>query len=142
MIHDNFRISGTGEALLDFNDLVGVQLKNDNVHGFDTKRCEVLLSMTNVPDEDVLDTVLETAPFLRGIETSDGLYLQATASCSRLDQLVRRHVEQQKIRNRNTSFIVRNEDRSLLGKASWKGNPRGNPEVNAQETSSKGQCSR
>ena len=37
MIHDYFKISGTGEALLEFNDLLRVQLKNDNVQGFDTK---------------------------------------------------------------------------------------------------------
>ena len=29
MIHDNFKISGTGEALLDFKDPPRVQLKND-----------------------------------------------------------------------------------------------------------------
>ena len=51
MIHDYFKISGTGEALLDFNDLSRVHLKNDNVQG-DTKWDEVLLSMTKVPEED------------------------------------------------------------------------------------------
>ena len=39
---DSFKISGTGEALVDFNDLLRVQLKNDNVQGFDTKLDEVL----------------------------------------------------------------------------------------------------
>ena len=33
MICDYFKFSGTGEAVLDFNDLVGVQLKNDHVQG-------------------------------------------------------------------------------------------------------------
>ena len=37
MINDNIKISGTGEALLDFTDLVTVQLNNGNVQGFDTK---------------------------------------------------------------------------------------------------------
>ena len=46
MIYDNFKIRGTGEALLDFTDLLRVQLKNDNVQGFDTKWNELLLSMT------------------------------------------------------------------------------------------------
>ena len=50
--YDNFKISGTGEALLHFNGLPIVQLKNDNVQGFDTKWDEVLLSMTTVPDDD------------------------------------------------------------------------------------------
>ena len=42
MIWDNFKISGTGEDLLDFN-----ELQNE---------CnDVLLSMTTVPDEDTLE---------------------------------------------------------------------------------------
>ena len=36
-IYDYFEISGTGEALHDLNDLPRLQLKNDNVQGFDTK---------------------------------------------------------------------------------------------------------
>ena len=73
-LHDYFKISATGEALLDFNDLLRDHLKNDNVHGFDTKWDEVLLSMTKVPEEDTLEIVFKkTAPSLRGFETSHGL---------------------------------------------------------------------
>ena len=53
MIHDNFKISGTSEALLDFNGLLGIQLKTDNVQGFDTKWNGALLSMTKVLGEDI-----------------------------------------------------------------------------------------
>ena len=45
MICENFKISGTGEALLDFNDLLR---ETDNVQGFDTWD-EVLLSLTKIP---------------------------------------------------------------------------------------------
>ena len=48
-------ISGTGEALLDFNDLLRLPLKGDNVQGLATKWNEVLLSMTTVPDDDMLE---------------------------------------------------------------------------------------
>ena len=37
MIYENFKVSGTGESLVDFNDLQRVQLKYDNVQGFHTK---------------------------------------------------------------------------------------------------------
>ena len=51
MIFDYFKHTGIGEALLDFNVLLRVQLKkNDNVQGFDTEGDEVPLSMTKVPD--------------------------------------------------------------------------------------------
>ena len=33
IICDYFKFSGRGEAVLDFNDLLGVQLKNDHVQG-------------------------------------------------------------------------------------------------------------
>ena len=45
--------------------------------------------------------------------------------------MVRRYSEQ-KIRDNN--FNARNEDKSLQGAAAWKGNPRGNPEGNAQRS--------
>ena len=54
-VYDNFKISGTGEALSDFNDLPRVQLKNDDVQGLDTKWDEVLFSMTKIPDEDLFE---------------------------------------------------------------------------------------
>ena len=57
MMYDNFKTSGTGKALLDFNDLLSVQLKNENLQGLDTKWDEVLLTMTTVPDEDILETL-------------------------------------------------------------------------------------
>ena len=55
MICDN--VSGTREALLDFNDLRRGQLKNDNVQGFDTQWDEVLLSTIKVPGEDIMDNM-------------------------------------------------------------------------------------
>ena len=59
MINDNFKITGTSEAFLDFNDPLRVQLKNDNVQGFDTKWSEVRLSMSRVPDEDKKGNVVQ-----------------------------------------------------------------------------------
>ena len=46
MVHGNFKISGTGDAHLGFNDLLREQLKNDSVQCFDIKWDEVPLSMT------------------------------------------------------------------------------------------------
>ena len=79
MINDNFKISGTGEALLDLNDLRRVLMNNDNVQGFDTKWDEVLRSMTKLPDEDVLDNVYKKQlHFFEGSKPFMALYLQNT----------------------------------------------------------------
>ena len=77
MINDNFKISGTGEALLDLNDLRRVLLNNDNVQGFDTKCDEVLRSMTKLPDEEKLDNVCKKQlHFFEGSKPFMALYLQ------------------------------------------------------------------
>ena len=79
MIHDNFKISGTGEALLDLNDLRRVLLNNDNVQGFDTKCDEVLRSMTKLPDEEKLDNVCKKQlHFFERSKPFMALYLQKT----------------------------------------------------------------
>ena len=54
MIYDHFKISETGEALLDFNDLLSVQLKSDNVQRFDTKWDERTSLTGKIPDEEML----------------------------------------------------------------------------------------
>ena len=55
MIYNKFKISATSEALLDVNEQMRVQLKNDHVQGIDTKRDEVLLSVTEFPEEGILE---------------------------------------------------------------------------------------
>ena len=75
MINEYFKISGTCEALHDFNDQMKVQLKNDSVHGFHTKWDQVLLSMAKVPEGEKSDKLYTTVPVLRGIETSPSIAL-------------------------------------------------------------------
>ena len=62
MICEYFKVSGTREPLLDDHDQLRVQLKNENVQGFDTKWDEVLLSMTKVPDADILEDLFKQLP--------------------------------------------------------------------------------
>ena len=60
MICDYVKISGTGEALLDYNVPMRVQLEGDHVQGFDTKWDGVLLSMTQVPEEDLFENLFKS----------------------------------------------------------------------------------
>ena len=75
MIYDNFKISDTGEPLLDINDLLRVQLDNDNLQGFQVGR------------RYIGKVVQEAAPFLRGIETSHGFDTKDTVPQRRSVQL-------------------------------------------------------
>ena len=55
MIYDYFREIGAHGTVLDFADLLSVTLHDDNVHEFDTKWDEVLLSTSKIPSVDVLE---------------------------------------------------------------------------------------
>ena len=57
MIYDYFRVTSAHDTVLDYADLFSVTLRNDNVQEFDTRWDEILLSMTKIPTDDVLEKV-------------------------------------------------------------------------------------
>ena len=57
MICDYFRVIGTHDTVLDDADLFSITLRNDNVQDFDTRWDEVLLSMTKIPSDDILESL-------------------------------------------------------------------------------------
>ena len=57
MIYDYFRVTGAHDTVLDFTDLFSVTLRDDNVLEFDTKWDEVLLSMSEIPSDDLLESL-------------------------------------------------------------------------------------
>ena len=57
MIHDYFRVTGAHDTVLDHADLFSVTLGNDDVQEFDTRWDEILLSLTKIPTDDVLESL-------------------------------------------------------------------------------------
>ena len=57
MIYDYFRVTGARDTVLDYADLFSVTLRNDSVQEFDTRWDEILLSMTKVPSDDILESL-------------------------------------------------------------------------------------
>ena len=57
MIHDYFRVTGAHDTVLDHAVLFSVTLRDDNVQEFDTRWDEVLLSMSKMPSDDVLESL-------------------------------------------------------------------------------------
>ena len=57
MIYDYFRVTGAHDTVLDYADFFSVTLHDDDVQEFDTRWDEVLLSMSNIPSDDVLDSL-------------------------------------------------------------------------------------
>ena len=55
MIYDHFRVTGAHDAVLDYADLFPVTLHDDSIQEFDTGWDEILLSMSKIPSDDVLE---------------------------------------------------------------------------------------
>ena len=58
MIYDYIRFTGAHDTVLDFADLFTIALRNDDVQEFNTRWDEILLSMTKIPPDDVLESLL------------------------------------------------------------------------------------
>ena len=57
MIYDYFRVTGAHDTVLDFADLFSVTLHDDNIQEFDRRWNEVLLSMSIIPSDDILESL-------------------------------------------------------------------------------------
>ena len=57
MINDYFRVTGAHDTVLYCADLFSVTLRDDNVQGFGTRWDEVLLSMSKIPSDDILESL-------------------------------------------------------------------------------------
>ena len=57
VIYDYFRVTGAHDTVLDYTDLFSVTLHDDNIQEFDKGWDEVLLSMSKIPSDDVLESL-------------------------------------------------------------------------------------
>ena len=57
MIYDYFRVTSAHDTVLDYADSFSITLRNDNVPEFDTIWDEILLSMTKIPSDDILENL-------------------------------------------------------------------------------------
>ena len=57
MIYEYFPVIGAHDAVLDYADLFSVILRNDDVQKFDTRWDEILLSMTKIPPDEILESL-------------------------------------------------------------------------------------
>ena len=68
MIYDYFRVTGAHDTVLDHVDLFSIGLRNDDVQDFETRWYQIVLSMTKIPSDDVLER-----PYKLRIRESDQL---------------------------------------------------------------------
>ena len=57
MIYGYFRVTGAQDTVLDYAHLFSVTLHDDNIQEFDARWDEVLLTMSKIPSDDVLESL-------------------------------------------------------------------------------------
>ena len=55
MINDDFRVTGIQDSVENNADLFTISLRNDDIQEFDSKWDGILLSMTKIPPDDILE---------------------------------------------------------------------------------------
>ena len=112
LIYDYFRVTGIHDSVENYADLFTISLRNDDVQEFDSKWDGILVSMTKIPPDDILEGLyelriresekLKTVLELYNMEIHQK---KAGPDYHRLKAMVKRSIEQE-IRNKN--FGIRN----------------------------------
>ena len=55
LIYEYFRVTGANDSVENYADLFTIALRNDDIQEFDSKWDEILLSMTKIPSDDILE---------------------------------------------------------------------------------------
>ena len=102
MIYEHFQVTGANDSVENYADLFTIVLRNDDIQEFDSKWDEILLSMTQIPSDDILEELYKSR-----IRESEKIktVLELYNDCHRLKTMVKRSIEQD-IRNKN--FGARN----------------------------------
>ena len=107
MIYDYFRVTGANDSVENYADLFTISLRNDDIQEFDSKWNGILLSMTKIPPDDILEGLyklrirvsdkLKTVLELYDLEIHQK---KLGPDYHRLKTMVKRSIEQE-IRNKN-----------------------------------------
>ena len=57
LVYDYFRVIGANDSVENYADLFTVVLQNDDIQEFDSKWDGILLSMTQIPADDILESL-------------------------------------------------------------------------------------
>ena len=105
--YDQFRVTGTHDSVENYTDLFTIVLQNDDIQEFDSKWDGILLSMTKIQHDDILEGLyklriresdkLKTVLELYDLDTHQK---KLGPDYHRLKTMVKRSIEQE-IRNKN-----------------------------------------
>ena len=107
LIYEYFRVTGANDSVENYTDQFTIPLRNDDIQEFDWKWDGILLSMTKIPHDDILEglyklRIRESEKLRTVLELYDMEIHQKKAGLDyhRLKTMAKRSVEQE-IRNKN-----------------------------------------
>ena len=122
LIYDYLRVTGAHDSVENYADLFTISLRNDDIQEFDSKWDGILLSMTKIPPDDILEGLyklrvresekLKTVLELYNLELHQK---KAGPDYHRLKTMVKRSIEQD-IRNKNFGARNGNYDKNAVVK--------------------------
>ena len=122
LIYDHFRVTGTHDSVENYTDLFTIVLRNDDIQEFDSKCDGILLSVTKIPPDDILEGLyklriresekLKTVLELYDLETHQK---KLGPNYHRLKTKVKRSIEQE-IRNKNFGNRIGNFEKNAVVK--------------------------
>ena len=122
LICEYFRVTGSHDSVENYADLFTINLPNDDIQEFDSKWDGILLSMTKIPPDDILEglyklRIRESEKLKTVLELYDLEIHQKKAGPGyhRLKTIVKRSIEQD-VRNRNLGVRNGNYERNAVVK--------------------------
>ena len=122
LIYEHFQVTGAQDSVENYADLFRIVLRNDDLQEFDSKRGGILLSMTKIPPDDILEGLYklrmrESEKLKTVLELYDLEIHQKKIGPDnhRLKTLVKRSIEQD-IRNKNFGARNGNYERNAVVK--------------------------
>ena len=116
LIYDQFRVTGTHDSVENYTDLFTIGLRNDDIQEFDSKWDGILLSMTKIPHDDILEGLyklrIRESEKLKTVETHQK---KLGPDYHRLKTMVRRSIEQE-IPNKNFGNRIGNFEKNAVVK--------------------------
>ena len=124
LIYEYFRVTGADDSVENYADLFTIGLQNDNIQEFESKWDGILLSMTKIPPDDILEglyklRIRESDKLKTVLELYDLEIHQKKLGPDyhRLKTMVKRSIEQD-IRNKNFGARNGNYERNAVVKNS------------------------
>ena len=118
LIYDHFRVTGSHDSVENYKDLFTIVLRNDDIQEFDSKWNGILLSMTKIPHDEILEglyklRIRESEKLKTVLELYDLEIHQKKIGLDyhRLKTMVKRSIEQE-IRNKNFGNRIGNFEKN------------------------------